>query len=315
MRAIAIEAFGGSEQLRSMELPRPRPAAGELLLRVVAAGVNPVDWKLRQGLLRDLLPHRFPLVPGWDVAGVVEEQGAGTSSFRKGDRVWAYARKPVVQWGCYAEYVSLPESQVAAMPARLLFEEAAAVPLAALTATQALFTRSGLPSGSTILIHGAAGGVGHFAVQLARHAGAHVAGTASSVNHPFVMGLGAEVVIDYTREDFAEALRRSHPGGVDVVLDTVGGPTLERSFALLRRGGRLVSIVEEPDPALAERHAITAHFIFVEPSAEQLGKLARLFDQKLLRAQVQKIHPLAQAAAAQETSAAGHVRGKLVLAL
>lgn len=315
MRAIAIEEFGGTSKLRLMELPRPRPAAGEILIRTVAAGVNPVDYQIREGRLRELFPHRFPLIPGWDVAGVVEEQGPGTSSFRKGDRVWAYARKPIVQWGCYADYVSLAEHQVSAMPVRLLFEEAAAVPLAALTAYQALFARSGIGAGSTVLIHAAAGGVGHFAVQLARYAGARAIGTASGANHSFVMGLGAEAAIDYTREDFGDALKRSQPGGVDLVLDSIGGQTLERSFAVLKPGGRLVSIVEEPDPTLAERHGIQAHFIFVEPSAEQLGKLARLSDQKLLRAHLQKIYPLAQAAEAQETSAAGHVRGKLVLAL
>jgi NADPH2:quinone reductase len=313
---MAIREFGDPDptRLSAMRLPRPEPAGSEVLVRVVAAGVNPVDWKICRGYLKEFLPHRFPLVPGWDVAGVVEDIGDGASRFRRGDRVWAYARKPEVQWGCYAEYVALPEGHLAPMPARLLFEEAAAVPLAALTAYQCLFEIARVGPGTQLVVHGAGGGVGHFAVQLARRAGATVYGTAGPEKQAFVSSLGA-TAIDYTREEFGDALRRLSPQGVDVVLDTVGGDTLARSFAVLRPSGTLISIVEDPDPALAERHGVRACSMFVEPNGEQLRELAARVDRQELRPHVQHIYPLAQAAQALRVSIAGHVQGKLVLAL
>jgi NADPH2:quinone reductase len=266
-------------------------------------------------LLADLLPHAFPLIPGWDAAGVVEELGEETSRFRRGDRVWTYARKPTVQWGCYAEYVAVSEENIGLMPSSLLYEEAAPVPLAALTAFQCLFGKPGIEKGSRVLVHAAAGGVGHFAVQLARNAGAQVYGTAGADNQGFVMELGAAASIDYEKEAIGDAVRRVCPEGLDLVLDGVGGQTLSDSYDLVKPGGRLVSIVEQPDEARAESQGIHAHFLFVEPGAEQLGMLARLVDQKRLRTHVQKIFPLAEAAHAQETIAAGHTRGKLVLNL
>lgn len=314
MRAIAIDAFGGRERLRLRDLPPPRPSRGEVLVHVVAAGVNPVDWKIREGLLKDAFPHAFPLIPGWEAAGVVEELGEGTHRVRKGDRVWTYARKPVIQGGTYAEYVVVPETSCGGMPANLLFEEAAAVPLAALTAWQEL-ERAGVGKGTTVLVHAAAGGVGHFAVQLARHRGAHVVGTAGTANQEFVLAQGAEGAIDYTREDFVAATRRRFPGGVDVVLDHVGGDTLERSFAAARPGGVVVSIVTPPDPARAAAAGVRGDYVFVEPDAEQLQLFAALAERKALRPQVRKIFPLHEAAAAHEASEGGHVRGKLVLAL
>lgn len=315
MRAIAIDRFGGAETLRAVDLPRPRPARGEVLLRVVAAGVNPVDWKIREGRLKELLPHAFPLVPGWDVAGVVEELGDGTSRLRKGDRVYAYARKPVVQWGCYAECVALPENQVALMPQGLLFEEAAAVPLAALTAWQCLFGPAPVSTGTIVLVHAAAGGVGHFAVQLAKSAGARVVGTGGPRNQEFVLSLGAEAAVDYTREDFREAVRGRFPEGVDLVLDAVGGDTLARSFDVLKPGGTLVGIVERPPAETAAARGVKGAFVFVTPDAAQLRAIAGLVEKGKVRPHVRKIFPLAEAAAAQELQREGHVRGKLVLNL
>ena len=247
MRAMAIEKFGGSDVLLPMDLPRPTPGDGEVLIRIVSAGVNPVDCLVREGRLAEFWPHRFPLVPGWDVAGVVDELGPGTQAVRKGDKVWGYAVKPVVQWGCYAEFVTVSESNIAPMPAKLLFEEAAAVPLAGLAAYQALFGESGRRSDGTVLVHGAAGGVGHFAVQLAREAGITVVATAGADNLGFVQGLGAARVIDHASEDFVEATRRFCPEGVDLVLDTRGGDVFRRSLSLVRPGGRLVTLVEPPD--------------------------------------------------------------------
>jgi NADPH2:quinone reductase len=315
MRAIAIHEFGGPETLHSCDLPRPKPAADELLIRTVAAGVNPVDWKIREGLLRDRLPHAFPLVPGWDVAGVVEELGEKTGRFRKGDRVWAYARKPVVQWGCYAEYVAVAETSVAWMPGKLLYEEAAAVPLAALTAWQCLFVVGDAKAGASVLVHAAAGGVGHFAVQLAHHAGCEVLGTAGPDNQGFLLELGARTAIDYTREDFREAVRRHRPEGVDLVIASVDDETTDRSFEVLKPGGVLVSIVGVPDDKLAARHGVRARHLFVEPSGEQLIRLRALVDQGAVRPRISKILGLAEAAAAQRELAGGHVRGKIVLNL
>jgi NADPH:quinone reductase len=315
MRAIAIYRFGGPETLVLRDLPEPRPGRRSVLIKVVAAGVNPVDWKIREGRLRTMLPHRFPLVPGWDAAGTVEELGEGVTRFKRGDRVWTYARKPEVQGGTYADYLVVPEASVAKMPAKLLFEEAAAVPLAALTAWQALFEAAGLEKGMTVLVHAAAGGVGHFAVQLARNAGATVYGTASSHNHAFVMEMGAAAALDYAREDFREALRRVCPEGVDVVLDAIGGETQWQSLDVLKPGGILVSIVGRPDVPAAAARGLRARSIFVRPDASQLEALAAEVERKRLRPHVEKIYPLAEAAAAQETNRAGHVRGKLVLAL
>jgi NADPH2:quinone reductase len=315
MRAIVIDEFGGPDRLRATDLPRPKPARGELLIRVVAAGVNPVDWKIREGMLAGVLPHTFPLIPGWDAAGVVEELGEGATRFRKGDRVWCFARKPVVQWGCYAEYLAVNEGIVALMPTKLLYEEAAAVPAAAVTAFQCLLGNPGLERGDRVLVHAAAGGVGHFAVQLASDAGAEVWGTAGPANQAFVMELGAAGAIDYTKEDFVEAARRAAPDGFNRIIDGVGGDTLARSYELVKPGGSLVSIVEEPDAQQGLELGIEVGFLAVEPNAEQLGILAGLVDKKRLRAHVQKIFSLAQAAEAQTEVALGHVRGKLVLNL
>ncbi len=314
MRAIAIQQFGGPETLRLMDLPRPKPARGEVLIRTMAAGVNPVDWKIRDGSLEKAFPHTFPVVLGWDVAGIVEELGESTSRFRKGDKVWAYARKPVVQWGTWAEFVAIPETYAALVPPRLLFEEAAAVPLAALTAHQAL-VKAGVKTGDSVLVHAAAGGVGHFAVQLAKNLGATVYGTAGAQNQQFVLGLGADGGLDYAREDFREGLRRLAPGGVGVVLDCVGGDTLARSFDVLAPGGKIVSIVEPPDIAAARARGFTADWVFVEPSGEQLERIATLFVRGKLRTHVSKIRPLKDAADALRESQEGHVRGKLVLLL
>ena len=313
MRAVAIREFGGPDQVRLTDLPRPKPGRGEILIRVVAAGVNPIDWKIREGLLAGVVPHSFPIVLGWDVAGIVEEIGEGAGRSRKGDKVWACARKPVVQWGTFAEYVSVPDSSASILPPRLLFEEAAAVPLAALAAHQAL-ARAGVRAGESVLVHAAAGGVGHFAVQLAKNLGATVYGTAGTANQPVVLGLGADGAIDYTREDFREALRRIAPAGIDVGLDCVGGETLARSFDVLRRTGRLITTVEATVAAPAGS-GVRAEYHAALPSGDQLELIGSLFARGRLKTLASKIYPLREASAALEQSRAGHVSGKLVLAL
>jgi NADPH2:quinone reductase len=313
VRAAAILEFGGPEKVKLADLPRPKPARGEILVRTVAAGVNPADWRTCAGQMRDALPHKFPLVLGHDVAGIVEEIGEGASRFRKGDKIWALSKKRVVQWGTFAEYVAVDESAAAIIPPRLLFEEAASVPMAALTAHQAL-ARLRLRAEETVLVHAGAGGVGHFAIQLAKHLGARAHTTASSANQPFVLGLGADGAFDHTREDFRDALRRLSPDGVDAVLDAVGGETLSRSFDVLKPSGRLVSIVDATVGA-PEGSGVRAEFLAVEPSGEHLEVIGSLFPRKRLTTHVSKIYPLREAADALRESQAGHVRGKLVLAL
>jgi len=313
MKAVAINAFGGPERLRLCELPRPKPERGEILIRTVAAGVNPVDWKIREGSL-SRVSHGFPLIPGWDVAGVVEELGEGCQRFRKGDRVFAYARKPHIQWGTYAEYVAVPERDVALMPPSLLFEEAASIPCAALTAQQALM-RAGIAPGALLLVLNGSGGVGHFALQLAKIAGARSIATAGARNQEFLMNQGAEHAIDYTRDELGAAVQARFPGGVDAVLDAIGGDPLATALSVVKPGGVIVSVVDTLDPAIVAARGIRFERISSAPSGEQLAVFAAHAGRKTLRPHVQTIFPLAKAAQAQEELRAGHVRGKLVLAL
>ncbi|HZN53966.1 MAG TPA: NADP-dependent oxidoreductase [Candidatus Polarisedimenticolaceae bacterium] len=313
MKAVAIYGFGGPEVLTLTDLPRPKTERGAVLVRTVAAGVNPVDWKIREGSQASR-PHAFPIIPGWDVAGVVEELGEGCQRFRKGDRVFAYARKPVVQWGTYAEYVVVPERHVAMMPANLLFEEAAAIPCAALTAHQAL-ARAGLAAGATLVVLNGSGGVGHFALQLARIAGARTLATAGPRNQEFVLSQGAEAGIDYTRDPLAASVLSRFPDGADVVLDAIGGEPLVDALEAVRPGGMIVSVVDVLRPEAVRGRGIRFERISSEASGEQLAALAAHVSRKKLRPHVQTILPLAEAARAQEESRAGHVRGKLVLSL
>ena len=314
MKAVAMHAFGGPGVLVLADLPRPKPDRGELLIRTVAAGVNPVDWKVREGLLPQAVTHAFPLIPGWDVAGVVDELGEGCQRFRKGDRVFAYARKPHLQWGTYAEYVAVSERDVALMPPSLLFEEAAAIPCAALTAHQAL-TRAGLAQGATLLVLNGSGGVGHFALQLAKIAGARSMATTGARNQEFVMSQGALGAIDHTRDDLAAAVAARFPDGVDVVLDAIGGEPLAASLAVVKPGGILVSVVDTLDAESVRSRGVRFERVRSAPSGEQLAAFAAHAGRKKLHPHVQTIYPLTAAAQAQEDSRAGHVRGKLVLAL
>ena len=314
MKAVAQHAFGGPEVLAVTDLPRPKADRGELLIRTLAAGVNPVDWKIREGQLASRAPHGFPLIPGWDVAGVVDELGEGCQRFRKGDRVFAYARKPHIQWGTYAEYVAVPERHVALMPASLLFEEAATMPCAALTAHQAL-TRAGVSAGAVLLVLNGSGGVGHFALQLAKIAGARSIATTGPRNQEFVLSQGAEAAVDHTRDDLAPAITARYPDGVDVVLDAIGGEPLAASLALVKPGGVIVSVVDTLDAEDVKRRGVRFERISSAPSGEQLAVFAAHAGRKKLRPHVQTIYPLAAAGQAQEESRGGHVRGKLVLAL
>ncbi len=308
MRAMAIREFGGRDTLQLMDLPVPPAGPRDVLIQVRAAGVNPVDWKIREGLLREMLPHVFPVIPGWDVAGIVREAGTEVTRVAVGDPVYAYGRLPTVQWGAYADLMALPEDLVCRKPATLSFEEAASIPLAALTAQQSLFDAARLRADETVLIHAAAGGVGGFAVQLAKQAGATVIGTASARNHEYLLGLGADRVIDYTRRDFRREIRAWYPDGIDVVYDCVGGDVPERSVEVLKTNGRLVTIAGRDQAA-----ALNAHFVFVAPNAPQLEALTGLAERGLLTTHLAKVFPLEEAADAHALLETGHVRGKVVL--
>lgn len=313
MRAMVIDGFGGADHLHPAELPEPAAAAGEVLIRILAAGVNPVDWKIREGYLAAMFPHRFPLIPGWDAAGTVAALGVDVADFAVGDRVWAYCRKPIVQGGTYAEFVVMTARDVAAMPVHLDFEHAAAMPLVGLTSWQALFDAAGLIAGQSVLIHAGAGGIGSIAVQLAKNAGARVVATAGPQNRTYVRDLGADHVVDYTAGDFVPAVRALFPEGVDVVFDTIGGETQTRSYQALRRNGCLISIVDEPRLEEADGFGVRAAFVFVSPNGNQLRKLAAMIDAGDIRPPAISVMPLSAAAEAQRLSQQGHVRGKIVL--
>lgn len=315
MRAIAIDQFGGVETLKVVSLPEPKPKADEIRIRVIAAGVNPVDWKIREGLLKDLFPHHFPLVLGWDVAGIVDAVGSNAKRFKIGDAVYSYVRKPEVQWGAYAEYVTITEDVVAHKPKSLLFFEAAAVPLAALTAYQALFDKPTLKAGQTVLIHAAAGGVGHFAVQLAKYSGATVIATVGPDNLEFVRQLGADHIIDYRSQDFVQATRALYPDGIDLVFDTMAGEVQTKSFDVLKTNGHMVSILVPPDEQLATAKQVTGRHVFVSGNGEQLKTLTELFDNGKLQVHISKLYGLNNAAQALQANQAGHTRGKAVLIL
>jgi NADPH:quinone reductase-like Zn-dependent oxidoreductase len=311
MRCVAIDGFGPPEALLQTDLPRPRPTRGELLVRVVAAGVSALDCRIRAGHLAEQIDHDFPLIPGFSAAGVIEELGEDIGRFRKGDRVWVLARPPRMQWGCYAEFVTAPEAGVGLMPSKLLFEEAAPVPHAALSALQALSWRRG---DGAVLVTGAAGDVGHIAVQLARNAGAQVLATADTEDHAFVLGLGATATIDPARDEPGEVTRRHIPEGVDLVIDTVGGDVATSSCSALAEGGRLISLTEPLAAAAAKRNLHT-HFLLPDPDTEQLALIAQQVDQNRLRAHVHRIHALADAPEAHAAIESARTQGASVLNL
>ncbi len=313
MRAITYAAYGDESVLTlDPNHENPKPGPGELLIRIRAAGVNPVDWQVVEGRLQGRLDVRMPAIPGWDVAGVVEATGGGVEEFMPGDEVFSYARLPVVQYGTYAEYVVVPEKYVALRPQNGSWAQAGGLPLVGLTALQSLAAvgvgaAKGVKVGvgEIVLIHAAAGGVGSAAVQIAKSKGARVIGTASPRNHEYVNELGAEPV-EYG-PGLEARVRELAPDGVDVVADYIGGDAIERSVALVKDPSRMVSVV---NPKVTE---LGGSFVFTVPDAKGLKELARLVDQKELEVNVQQELPLEKAAEAFQLSKRGRTRGKLVL--
>jgi NADPH:quinone reductase-like Zn-dependent oxidoreductase len=308
MKAVRQSELGPPQVLRLVELPDPEPGPTEVLVRVAAAGVNPVDWKTRAkgGFLGEP-----PFTVGWDVAGTVERVGLGVTRFAPGDRVFGMPRFPR-EAAAYAELVTAPSRQFALMPEKLSWSEAAALPLGALTAWQTLVDTAGLSAGQRVLIHAAAGGVGHLAVQIAKARGAYVIGTARALHHDFLRELGADEAIDYTETDVADAVSE-----LDLVLDLVGGETGVKSIAALRDGGLIVTVPSSTDfaplhEAAGERVRVSA--FLVEPDREGIEAIAALVEEGKLRVKVSRRLPLARAAEAHELGEAGRIGGgKLVL--
>jgi NADPH:quinone reductase-like Zn-dependent oxidoreductase len=301
--AIQVHDYGDPNQLQLEQIPVPEPQEGEVLMRVHAAGVNPMDWKIRTGMLKNFMPATFPYVPGADLAGVVVKVGPGVTAFQPGQAVFGRTSH-----GSYAEYTIAPASTLALKPASLSYDEAATIAVGATTAWQGLFDNGKLQPGQRVLILGGAGGVGNFAVQFARWKGAQVISTASTRNVDFVRSLGAETVIDYTQTQVADAVH-----DVDLVFDTVGGSALAGVLPTLKRGGTLVSIAGQPDEAEAkERDVRTARFS-AQVSTELLATFAQLIDEGHIKVFIGPVFSLNEAGKAQELSQSGHGRGRIIL--
>jgi NADPH:quinone reductase-like Zn-dependent oxidoreductase len=306
MTAVRISRFGGPDVLQVEQVPRPEPGPGELLVRVHAAAINPVDTGVRAGQSQGIADARLPYIPGYDLSGVVAEVGEGVTRFAPGDEV--FAMLDLRRGGAYAEYAIVRDAEAAAKPRSVTHAEAASLPLVALTVWQAFFATADLQPGQTVLIHAGAGGVGSAAIQIARWRGARVIATASERNHEFMRSLGADVVIDYTTQRFEDIAR-----DVDVVLDPIGGETQVRSLATLRDGGILVGLMGLTAAARSPARNVRATAILVDADSAQLRRIAELVDAGDLRPIVSHLLPLDQAPDAHRQSETRRTRGKIVL--
>jgi NADPH:quinone reductase-like Zn-dependent oxidoreductase len=306
MKAVRIHAYGGVDVLRYEDVPRPRPGPGEVLVRVHAAGVNPVDAAIREGRLRERLHSTLPLTLGWDVSGAIEALGPGVTRFRRGDAVFAYLA--LTRGGGYAEYVVMAEAEAAPKPTSIDHVQAASVPVVALTAWQSLVDKAQLQPGQTVLIHGGSGGVGTMAIQIAKIRGARVIATGSARNLDYLKSLGADEVIDYGATRFEDVVK-----DVDVVFDLVGKDTQERSWQVIKKGGILVSVREPGAEEKAKERGVRAAYVLVQPHAEQLAEIARLIDAGRIKPVVSETFSLAEVQRAHQQIETRHTRGKLVL--
>ena len=302
MKAIQIHSYGGPEVLKVEEVARPQVSSHDVLIKVYASGVNPVDWKARGGYMK----HSLPFIPGWDVSGVVEETGPAVKNFKKGDAV--YSRPDMKGNGSYAEYVVAKDTEMGHKPATVDHITAAAIPLAGLTAWQGLFTHGKLQPGQRLLILGASGGVGSLAVQFAKWKGAYVIGTTSEPNLSFVRELGADEAIDYHKRGYENLITH-----VDMVFDTIGGEAQKNTLRLLRPGGILVTTLKIEDAAAFEKKGVRITGMMAQANQDDLESIARLVDEGKVRPAIQKVFPLEKAADASRLSQEGHVRGKIVL--
>ncbi len=312
MKACVFHGFGDEGKLHFETINEPLPQADQVQLRMSYAGVNPVDWKIREGYFKDAMEHRFPVIPGWDGSGVITAVGSQVQGVTVGDRVFGYFRDTCVQWGSYAEKSVIKATSIAKVPAHMSMQVAASLPVAALTAWQALFEFANLEKGQTVLICGASGGVGSMAVQFAHLQGATVIATSSAKNQHYVKSLGADWHIDYTKESVVGAVKRKYPDGVDVVMDLVGGAVTKEVVSLARKGGVFVSIVDRTVASYAS-DTLKSGFVFVYPNREQLTQIAAFYEEKKIQAPLIEELPLEQAEEAWKRVKAGHVVGKIVL--
>jgi len=305
MRAIQVRTYGDATQLHLEKISQPVPGEGEVLVRVHAAGVNPLDWKIRSGLMKSFMPSTFPYVPGFELAGVVERVGPGVTTFRPGQAVFGHTRA-----GTYAEYSIVPAQTLAPKPTVLSFDEAATVPIGVLTAWQALFDQGQLQAGQRVLILGGSGGVGIFAVQFAHSKGAQVITTTSTSNVAFLQALGADEVIDYTQRRVKDEVQ-----DVDLVFDTVGGEATASALAMLKRGGKLITIVGQPDEAQAQTLGVRTSFFSAQlgETATLLNTFSHLIDEGQLHTSIAATFALSEASKAHELSQSGHGRGRIIL--
>jgi NADPH:quinone reductase-like Zn-dependent oxidoreductase len=302
-QSIRVHSYGGPEQLQLEQVQTPELQEGEVLIHVHAAGVNPVDWKIREGYLKDFLHLQFPYTPGLDLSGIIEEVGPGVTTFQKGQAVFGQSTQ-----GTYTEYAVASVQNLALKPERLSFDEAATIPVGAVTAWQGLFDHGNLEKGQRVLIQGAAGGVGLFAVQFAKWKGAHVIATASQANIDFVRSLGAETVIDYTSTSVADAVH-----DVDLVYDTVGGESLTSSVQAVKQGGTLVTIAGQPNAEKVQERNINVIGFSAQSNSELLDTIAQLIDEGQVKVTIARTFPLSATRQAHELSQSGHGRGRIVL--
>jgi NADPH:quinone reductase-like Zn-dependent oxidoreductase len=330
MKAFIVDRYGNNDGVRAGEMPDPEVRGDDVLVQIHAASVNPLDLKIRGGSLKLILPYRLPFVLGNDLAGVVVRVGSRVQRFKRGDEV--YARPDQDRIGAFAEFISIKEDAVASKPKELTMEEAASIPLVGLTSWQALIERANLKAGQKVLVHAGSGGVGTFAIQLAKHVGALVATTTSTANLDWVKRLGADIVIDYRKDDFETLLHDD-----DVVLDTLGGETIEKSLRVLKPGGKLVSLSGPPDPDFAKdigstwilrlvmrllsyrirqkakRHQVSYSFLFMRASGDQLREIASLIDSGIIRPVVDRVFPFASTKEALVYVETGRAKGKVVV--
>ncbi|GGH85588.1 NADPH:quinone reductase-like Zn-dependent oxidoreductase [Pullulanibacillus pueri] len=308
MKAVVINAYGGREELKAIEFPKPMPREHEVLIEVYATSINPIDWKLREGYLKERLPFKFPIILGWDAAGIIKKVGAKVTEFEEGDKV--FTRPATTERGTYAEYITADASLVAHMPKESSFIEAAAVPLAGLTAWQCLVDFAEIKKGDRVLVHAGAGGVGSMAIQIAKAFGAEVIATGSSKSQSIIKKLGADHMINYMTTPLTEAIDE-----VDIVLDTIGGDSQEKSFEVLKPGGVLVSIVQPPSQERAKEKGVKAGLVWLEPNGEQLATLAKMIEEDELKPLIAEVLPFSEDGLkkAHELSETHHAKGKIVI--
>lgn len=310
MKAAVFSGFDGPKSVTIDNIEIPELKEGEVLVKVKAAGVNPVDAVITNGYYKDMLPHSFPVISGWDLAGTIEDRGHAARKFSVGEDVYAYARRPEVKWGTYAEYIVIPESYLSKKPVNISFEEAAGIPLAGLTAYQGLFDSGKLEKGQRVLIVGASGGVGGFAIQLAKNKGAEVIGVASAENSFFMKQLGADHTIDYKKQDIGKAARDIYEDGVDLIFDCNGADSMKQSLKALKPGGRVVSTLSQGEGVDKD---IDFNFVFVEPNSSQLDELRGLADTGKLKVEITRSFTLEEAPEALEQIQSSHTTGKMVV--